>query len=74
MANLEDRLPQNSEGRFFVDNTCIDCDNCRSHAPAFFTRDDDEGMSYVRKPPVTDDELAMCIEAMESCPSESIGG
>lgn len=74
MADINDRIPQNIEGRFFVDNTCIDCDQCRSHAPDFFTRDDEEGTSYVQRQPQTQSEIDLCTEAMEGCPTESIGG
>jgi ferredoxin len=73
MPNIEDRLPQNAPGRFYVDSSCIDCDQCRDHAPAFFRRDDDIGMSIVFRQPVTDAEIQLCIEAMEGCPTESIG-
>ena len=41
MPNVEDRLPQNVSGRFYVDSTCIDCDLCRGNAPDFFRRDDE---------------------------------
>ncbi|TDU81867.1 ferredoxin [Prosthecobacter fusiformis] len=74
MADITDKIPQNTEGRFYVDSTCIDCDQCRSTAPEFFKRDDDEATSYVWRQPVTEDEINLCIEAMEGCPSESIGG
>ncbi|MFC5455188.1 ferredoxin [Prosthecobacter fluviatilis] len=73
MPNIEDRLHQNAPGRFYVDSSCIDCDLCRDHAPEFFRRDDDTGQSYVFRQPVTEEEIQLCLEALESCPSESIG-
>ena len=73
MANILDRLPQNVPGRFYVDSTCIDCDICRGHAPTFFRRDDDIGQSFVFRQPVTEEEIALCLEALEGCPTESIG-
>ena len=36
MAQPEHRLPQNVDGDFFVDDTCIDCDACRQIAPETF--------------------------------------
>jgi hypothetical protein len=36
MANIKKRLPENVEGEFFVDSTCIDCDACRQLAPGTF--------------------------------------
>ena len=74
MPNIEDRIPQNIEGRFYVDNTCIDCEQCRSHAPDFFLRDDDEATSFVYRQPATETEIELCIDAMEGCPTQSIGG
>lgn len=73
MANITDRKPENRLGRFYVDDSCIDCDICRNHAPAFFQRHDDSGQSIVYRQPVTADEVALALEALESCPSESIG-
>jgi ferredoxin len=73
MASTIERLSQNIVGRYYVDSTCIDCDLCRTTAPAFFTRDDEIGMSFVHRQPETPDELALAEEAREACPSESIG-
>jgi len=73
MANILDRLPQNVPGRFYVDSTCIDCGLCPSTAPAHFRRDDDIGQSYVHQQPETEEKIALCREALESCPTESIG-
>ena len=47
MANIEDKLPENVEGRYFVDSECIDCDACRETAPQNFMRQQEEGYSYV---------------------------
>jgi ferredoxin len=73
MAFLSDRLPDNAPGRFYVDRQCIDCDVCRDTAPANFARNDENGYSYVIKQPETDDELELCIEALDACPVEAIG-
>lgn len=67
------RNSANAPGPFYVDSTCIDCDQCRAHAPAFFKRDDDEGMSYVHRQPATPGEVAEATEAMDICPTQSIG-
>ena len=56
-----------------VDSSCIDCDLCRETAPENFGRDDDEGVSYVKKQPDNDEELSACEEALEGCPVEAIG-
>ena len=73
MPDLLDRNPENVPGSFYVDNTCIDCDQCRDHAPQFFTRWDEGGYSIVHAQPVTEEEIAQAIEAMDGCPSQSIG-
>jgi len=73
MATLTHRLPSNALGRFYVDGSCTDCDLCRATAPAFFTRDDEIGQSVVRCQPVTPEDMALAEEAVEGCPSNSIG-
>jgi ferredoxin len=62
-----------ADGKFYVDQQCIDCDLCRETAPSFFTRHDEGGFSFVHKQPVTDDDIAQCMEALEGCPVEAIG-
>jgi ferredoxin len=73
MANRENRLLQNVAGAYYVDSSCIDCDMCRDSAPDFFRRDEEIGMSIVYRQPVTREECALADEALQSCPSESIG-
>lgn len=73
MASLAERLPKNAQGAFYVDSTCIDCDLCRSIAPALFNRDDETGFSFVQQQPLTDDDVAQAREALDACPQSSIG-
>lgn len=73
MADLEDKNPENVVGKFYVDSQCIDCDLCRETAPTCFMREEDEGYSYVFKQPETEEEVELCVEAMEGCPVEAIG-
>ena len=73
MADVANKYPQNVSGRFYVDDQCIDCDLCRETAPANFTRNDDGGHSYVYKQAESEEEEALCKEAMEGCPVEAIG-
>ena len=73
MADREDKNPENVDGLFYVDCMCIDCDLCRETAPANFTREDDEGYSFVYKQPENKQEEDLCREAMEGCPVEAIG-
>jgi glyoxylase-like metal-dependent hydrolase (beta-lactamase superfamily II)/ferredoxin len=71
MANLQQRLPENVPGDFFVDSTCIDCDTCSQLAPAIF-RDHGEQCS-VHHQPQTDDETKRALMALVACPTGSIG-
>ncbi|MDB6155503.1 MAG: putative ferredoxin [Chthoniobacteraceae bacterium] len=73
MAEALNKVIENVPGAYYVDDSCIDCDTCRSIAPQFFTRDDDAGYTYVRRQPVTLAELALAEAGRSSCPSDSIG-
>jgi ferredoxin len=73
MADLRDKLPDNTPGKFYVDLECIDCDVCRDTSPANFRRNDDNGYSYVYKQPDTPEEQQLCQEAFDACPVEAIG-
>jgi ferredoxin len=73
MAEIEDKLPDNTPGKFYVTSECIDCDVCRCDAPENFTRNDDNGYSFVYKQPATTEEIASCMEALNACPVEAIG-
>ena len=71
MAQIDERLPQNVEGEFFVDASCIDCDACRQIAPASFR--DHGGQSSVYRQPHNPGELHRAFMALVACPTASIG-
>lgn len=73
MADVGNKYQQNTTGKYYVDDQCIDCDLCRETAPANFTRDDDGGHSFVHKQPESEEEFRLCEEAMAGCPVEAIG-
>ncbi len=73
MAEIQNKLPENISGKFYVDNQCIDCDVCRDTSPENFTRDDENGYSFVYKQPETPEEVELCEEARDACPVEAIG-
>ena len=73
MADIEYRYKDNVNGRYFVDEQCIDCNLCREEAPKNFTRQEEVGYSYVYKQPEDGEEEEMCKNAMEFCPVEAIG-
>jgi ferredoxin len=73
MADRTLKTPRNVPGPFYVDETCIDCDLCRETAPQFFQRDDTEGVTYVWKQPATPEEYALADDALQACPTDTIG-
>ena len=60
MADIANTYPDNTPGKYYVDNQCIDCDLCRETAPANFKRNDDGGFSFVYKQPENEDEERLC--------------
>ena len=72
MADFNERLPQNLPGRYYVDASCIECDQCRATAPEFFSRNDD-GLSIVHRQPVTSEEVEKVEELLSGCATSSIG-
>ncbi len=73
MATVTDRLPQNVAGRYYVDSTCIDCDQCRALAPEFFGRHEESGLSFMIGHPESAEEIARVEEILATCATSSIG-
>jgi ferredoxin len=73
MAEKSARLRENAPGAYYVDSSCVDCDMCRSDAPSLFKRDDEIGISIVYRQPASAEEIALAEEAMQGCPTNSIG-
>jgi ferredoxin len=73
MATLSDRNPDNAPGRYYIDSSCIDCDQCRTTAPELFARNAETGFSSVLKQPLTAEEVALAEEVLTACPTQSIG-
>ncbi len=73
MADKSNKYAENVAGKFFVDDSCIDCDACRATAPDNFAREDEKGFSYVFKQPSSEVEYQLCMDALEGCPVEAIG-
>ena len=71
MARFADRLPENVEGEFFVDSTCIDCGTCRQVAPATFAEGRDA--SFVQRQPAGESEAHRARIALVACPVAAIG-
>ena len=71
MADRTQAVPQNVEGPFFVDTTCIDCDTCRQIAPRTFA--DSGEYSFVAMQPRDEAERRAALHALIACPTGSIG-
>jgi glyoxylase-like metal-dependent hydrolase (beta-lactamase superfamily II)/ferredoxin len=71
MANLNQRRPQNINGDFYVDSSCIDCDTCRWMAPFVFIQVDDQSAVYHQ--PTNETERLAALQALLACPTSSIG-
>jgi glyoxylase-like metal-dependent hydrolase (beta-lactamase superfamily II)/ferredoxin len=73
VAQVENRLPQNAEGNFFVDRSCIDCDTCRTLAPTVFVRSDEDQQSFVTRQPSGGGDERVALMALVACPVGAIG-
>ena len=73
MADRNDKVPENADGRYYVDTQCIDCNLCRDVASANFAHQEEAGYAYVSKQPSSEEEEEQCKEAKDSCPVEAIG-
>jgi ferredoxin len=73
MANRADKVPENVKGNYYVDRSCIYCELCVKTAPKNFKEINKMGWAAVFKQPETSEEENACRQAMEGCPTESIG-
>jgi glyoxylase-like metal-dependent hydrolase (beta-lactamase superfamily II)/ferredoxin len=71
MANVRKKVPENVDGEFFVDSTCIDCDTCRQLAPAVFA--ESALYSFVHSQPRSEQDSRAAVRALLACPVGSIG-
>ena len=72
LESFNQRWPENVKGKHYVDDTCLDCDLCRETAPENFSRNDEEGYSYISKQAANIQEAELIQESIEGCPCESI--
>jgi ferredoxin len=73
MADKNNLWEENADGPFYVDRTCIACNACVEESPKFFAMNEDDQHAFVKKQPLTEEEVANCEEALQSCPIEAIG-
>lgn len=68
----DDKLPDNVPGNYYVNQYCIDCQLCQDLAPENFACNEEEEYHYISKQPDSPFEELQVLEALESCPAESI--
>ncbi len=73
MANINDRLPVNVPGNWYVDASCVTCGMCDAAVPTVFRLMENLEHNYVHHQPATEEELRAAMDAKEHCPTESIG-
>ena len=73
MANKNHKYRLNIDGAFFVDQSCIACDNCTKIAPDFFTFSEQSDYTYVYQQPLNKADTQKCLSALKSCPVVAIG-
>ncbi len=73
MAEINKRYKDNILGKFYTDLDCIHCALCTEVAPQNFCHSKEGDHDIVFKQPSNETELALCYEALESCPVEAIG-
>ncbi len=73
MADVSEKYEDNAPGAFYVDKECILCHLCSDIAPDHFRESEDGDHDTVWSQPEADEQIALCVEAMEQCPVEAIG-
>ena len=82
MADKDDMWDDNIGGEviikgnrysFYVDRECILCSICSDCAPDNFRISDEDDHDICFKQPEDEEELELCLEALENCPVEAIG-
>lgn len=71
MAEKDNKVPENVDGPYYVDDSCIACEMCVGDAPENFEMTEEH--AYVKKQPETDEEEEQCEEALYNCPVDAIG-
>lgn len=73
MPNKAKKIKENTQGRYYVDDTCIGCTLCAEIASNNFCSNLEEGYEFVYKQPSSEEEEERCLEAMDICPVNAIG-
>ncbi len=71
-ASYEKISPKSCQGKYYVNCQCLENGICYETAPELFKKDEEEGVSYVAKQPVSEDELKLMAKCIEGCPVNAI--
>lgn len=69
---MAEKIPQNVNGRFYVDTNCINCSLCPEIARDIFATNHDEGYEYIKKQPQNAAELELVKEVIRLCPANAV--
>ncbi len=72
MSAAKHMVKGNVPGKYYTIEKCIGCSLCYEISPNNFWMNFEEGYDYVFKQPVTQEEEALCLKAMQSCPADAI--
>jgi ferredoxin len=62
MSDAANKAKNNVSGKYYVDQNCISCGQCKDIAKDFFAEDPNGGY-YVCKQPVKPEEITICQDA-----------
>lgn len=66
------KYPENCEGRFYVDDRCINCSLCTLIAPELFATNHEQGYEYLKRQPRREDEFVLVAEIINICPADAV--
>ena len=69
---MTERYKDNVPGAYYTDRNCVLCNECFEVAPGHFRMIADGDHMIVYKQPVTDQERALCAQALEGCPMDAV--
>lgn len=56
MADKNDMVKQNAPGKYYIDNSCVPCNDCLEEAPMLLKYTEDESKVYFHRQPATPEE------------------
>jgi ferredoxin len=72
LSSMKQRIKENVPGKFYSIEKCIGCSLCYELSPKNFGMNLDEGYGFVFKQPETQEDEALCLKVMQSCPADAI--